>query len=183
MGNSEVGHQNLGAGRVVDQELMRITRAIRDGDMPTISRWLREGSHRLASWETDWSSQTGACQAGLLHGYNGDMPAFRWWEKDRDAPIVTNHPKDAVEIERRHSDGKGLLHADGASRANILSGDATHSMLTMSTASTQTASPVQTTQAARNRRFARIRRPTGTWGTSVTRTPPGRRAGRGCRRS
>ncbi|MGA1266699.1 MAG: 2,3-bisphosphoglycerate-independent phosphoglycerate mutase, partial [Phycisphaerales bacterium] len=31
MGNSEVGHQNLGAGRVVDQELMRITRAIRDG--------------------------------------------------------------------------------------------------------------------------------------------------------
>lgn len=32
MGNSEVGHQNLGAGRVVDQELMRITRAIRSGD-------------------------------------------------------------------------------------------------------------------------------------------------------
>ncbi len=31
MGNSEVGHQNIGAGRVVDQEIMRITRAIRDG--------------------------------------------------------------------------------------------------------------------------------------------------------
>lgn len=31
MGNSEVGHQNIGAGRIVDQELMRITRAIRDG--------------------------------------------------------------------------------------------------------------------------------------------------------
>lgn len=30
-GNSEVGHQNLGAGRIVDQELMRITRTIRDG--------------------------------------------------------------------------------------------------------------------------------------------------------
>lgn len=30
MGNSEVGHQNIGAGRIVDQELMRITRAIRD---------------------------------------------------------------------------------------------------------------------------------------------------------
>ncbi|MEL7060874.1 MAG: 2,3-bisphosphoglycerate-independent phosphoglycerate mutase [Acidobacteriota bacterium] len=29
MGNSEVGHQNLGAGRVVDQESVRITRAIR----------------------------------------------------------------------------------------------------------------------------------------------------------
>jgi len=31
MGNSEVGHQNIGAGRVVDQEQMRITRTIRDG--------------------------------------------------------------------------------------------------------------------------------------------------------
>lgn len=31
MGNSEVGHQNIGAGRIVNQQLMRITRAIRDG--------------------------------------------------------------------------------------------------------------------------------------------------------
>ncbi|MHC4108710.1 MAG: 2,3-bisphosphoglycerate-independent phosphoglycerate mutase, partial [Planctomycetota bacterium] len=31
MGNSEVGHQNIGAGRIVDQESLRITRAIRDG--------------------------------------------------------------------------------------------------------------------------------------------------------
>ena len=61
------------------------------------------------------------------------MPAFRWREKDRVVPIVTNHPKDAAELERRHSDGKGLLHEDGSSRANILSGDAVHSMLTMST--------------------------------------------------
>ena len=30
MGNSEVGHQNIGAGRLVDQEIMRITRRIRD---------------------------------------------------------------------------------------------------------------------------------------------------------
>jgi 2,3-bisphosphoglycerate-independent phosphoglycerate mutase len=32
MGNSEVGHLNLGAGRVVYQELTRITKAIKDGD-------------------------------------------------------------------------------------------------------------------------------------------------------
>ncbi|MCH9646671.1 MAG: 2,3-bisphosphoglycerate-independent phosphoglycerate mutase [Deltaproteobacteria bacterium] len=31
MGNSEVGHQNLGAGRIVDQESVRITRSIREG--------------------------------------------------------------------------------------------------------------------------------------------------------
>ena len=30
MGNSEVGHQNIGAGRIVDQEVMRLGRAVRD---------------------------------------------------------------------------------------------------------------------------------------------------------
>ena len=114
-----------------------LRRAMRDGNAPTMARWQRDGSHRFVRWETDWSSQTGACQAGLLHGNNFDMPAFRWWEKDRGRAIVTNHPRDAAEIEQRHSDGRGLLHADGASRANILSGDATHSMLTMSTVMTR----------------------------------------------
>jgi uncharacterized membrane protein YvlD (DUF360 family) len=111
-----------------------LLRALRDGSAPNLAAWVRSDSHRLRRWETDWSSQTGACQAGLLHGSNDDMPAFRWWEKDTGRAIVTNHPRDAEEIERRHSDGRGLLFDDGASRANILSGDAPHTMLTMSTA-------------------------------------------------
>jgi uncharacterized membrane protein YvlD (DUF360 family) len=110
-----------------------LKRAMRDGNAPALARWMHERGYRLESWETGWSSQTGACQAGLLHGDDSDMPAFRWWEKDAGRAIVTNHPKDAAEIERRRSDGRGLLYADGASRANILSGDAPHSMLTMST--------------------------------------------------
>mgnify|MGYP000300502936 CR=1 FL=1 len=32
MGNSEVGHLNIGAGRIVYQELTRINKAIKDGD-------------------------------------------------------------------------------------------------------------------------------------------------------
>ncbi|WP_297834771.1 2,3-bisphosphoglycerate-independent phosphoglycerate mutase [Pseudomonas sp.] len=39
MGNSEVGHMNLGAGRVVYQDFTRVTKSIRDGDFfknPTI---------------------------------------------------------------------------------------------------------------------------------------------------
>lgn len=110
-----------------------LRRAFANGNAPTLAGWVREGSYALNRWETDWSSQTGACQAGILHGNNHDMPAFRWWEKDRNKAIVTNHPRDAAEIERRQSDGRGLLADGGASRANILSGDATHSMLTMST--------------------------------------------------
>ena len=33
MGNSEVGHTNIGAGRIVYQELTRITKSAQDGDM------------------------------------------------------------------------------------------------------------------------------------------------------
>ena len=32
MGNSEVGHTNIGAGRIVYQDLTRITKSIEDGD-------------------------------------------------------------------------------------------------------------------------------------------------------
>ena len=32
MGNSEVGHLNIGAGRIVYQDLTKITKAIKDGD-------------------------------------------------------------------------------------------------------------------------------------------------------
>jgi uncharacterized membrane protein YvlD (DUF360 family) len=71
-----------------------LARAMRDGNAPVMARWLREGTHRLTRWETDWSSQTGACQAGLLHGDNDDMPAFRWWEKDQGKAIVTNQPRE-----------------------------------------------------------------------------------------
>ena len=35
MGNSEVGHTNIGAGRVVYQELTRITKSVKDGDFFT----------------------------------------------------------------------------------------------------------------------------------------------------
>ncbi len=110
-----------------------LRRALRNGDAPALACWLHGGTHRLVRYETGWSSQTGACQAGLLHGDDHDWPAFRWWEKDRGRAIVTNNPRDAAELERRRSNGRGLLFADGASRANILSGDAPHSMLTMST--------------------------------------------------
>src|SRR3982751_6180068 len=45
MGNSEVGHQNIGAGRIVDQETMRITRRIRDGSFFTNKTLLEAFAH------------------------------------------------------------------------------------------------------------------------------------------
>src|SRR5437762_962478 len=106
--------------------------AMRDGSVPNMARWLEEGSHRLAEWETDLSSQTGASQAGILLGSNDDIPAFRWVEKETATIMVCSAPADCAEIERRHLSGRGLLANGGASRGNLLSGEADHVILTAS---------------------------------------------------
>jgi uncharacterized membrane protein YvlD (DUF360 family) len=111
-----------------------LRRGLRDGNAPALARWLASGSHRLLGWETGWSSQTGASQCGILHGSTYDIPAFRWLEKETGARLVSNHPRSAAEIERRHSNGQGLLHADGAGRGNLYTGDAGQNILTMSVA-------------------------------------------------
>ncbi len=106
--------------------------ALRDGYAPTIARWLSDGSHRMLGWECDLSSQTGASQAGLLLGSNWDMPAFRWHEKESGRTLVSNHPADAAEIERRRSTDQGLLAGAGTSRGNMFSGGAPRCTATMS---------------------------------------------------
>ncbi len=106
--------------------------ALRSGHAPTIERWLSRGSHRILGWECDLSSQTGASQAGLLLGSNWDMPAFRWYEKESGRTMVSNHPRDAAEIERRRCSGEGLLAGAGTSRGNMFSGEAPRCTATMS---------------------------------------------------
>ena len=109
-----------------------LRRALRDGNAPNMARWVEEGTHRLAEWETDLSSQTGASQAGILLGSNEDIPAFRWVEKESAKLVACSGPPDCAEIERRHSTGQGLLANGGASRGNLLSGEADHVILTVS---------------------------------------------------
>jgi uncharacterized membrane protein YvlD (DUF360 family) len=108
-----------------------LQRAMRDGNAPTMARWLADGSHGFLEWETDLSSQTGASQAGILLGSNEDIPAFRWVEKERGVLMTCSAPGDCAEIERRHA-GDGLLRDGGASRGNLLSGEADHVILTVS---------------------------------------------------
>ena len=109
-----------------------LRRAMRDGSAPVMARWMEEDGYRLAGWETDLSSQTGASQAGILLGSNEDIPAFRWVEKETGTMMVCSSPEHCAEIERRHSTGIGLLVDGGASRGNLLSGDAEETILTVS---------------------------------------------------
>jgi uncharacterized membrane protein YvlD (DUF360 family) len=109
-----------------------LRRAIRDGNAPNMARWIAEGNHVLSEWEPDLSSQTGASQAGILLGSNEDIPAFRWVEKETGLLMTCSAPPDCAEIERRHATGIGLLVEGGASRGNLLSGEADHVILTVS---------------------------------------------------
>jgi hypothetical protein len=107
--------------------------AIEKGHMPTLKRWISNSTHTITGWETDLSSQTGASQAGILHGNNNDLPAFRWVEKYNDNKImVSTGLGDAPVLEKRISDGNGLLAANGASRSNLFSGDAEDVIFTYS---------------------------------------------------
>ena len=106
--------------------------AMRDGSAPVMARWIAEHGYRLVEWETDLSSQTGASQAGILLGSNEDIPAFRWVEKESGLMLVCSSPADCAEIERRHATGIGLLVDGGASRGNLLSGEAEEVILTVS---------------------------------------------------
>jgi uncharacterized membrane protein YvlD (DUF360 family) len=109
-----------------------LQRAIRDGNAPHMASWLEAGTHHLVEWEPDLSSQTGASQAGILLGSNEGIPAFRWVEKASGKVMACSSPENCAEIERRLSNGNGLLAGDGASRGNLFSGDAEAMILTVS---------------------------------------------------
>ena len=110
-----------------------LQKALDNGDMPTLSKMIEDGSHRLCRWETDLSSQTSSSQAGILHGNNNNIPAFRWVEKENNNRTISSNGMENSEIiERRVSNGKGLLSDNGASRSNLFSGDAKDYLLTFS---------------------------------------------------
>lgn len=107
--------------------------AMLKGYMPTLSKWVRRETHIVTEWETDLSSQTGASQAGILHGNNQNLTAYRWVEKKHNNKIVTSTGfLDAPMIEKRISNGEGLLVDNGASRCNLFSGDTNNVVFTFS---------------------------------------------------
>ena len=107
--------------------------AVERGDMPTVKEMIDSKEYNLRMWETDLSSQTGASQAGILHGNNEGIVAFRWIEKSNGNQMmqcsgITKVP----ELEQRISDGNGLLVDNGASRSNLFSGDTDNVIFTFS---------------------------------------------------
>jgi 2,3-bisphosphoglycerate-independent phosphoglycerate mutase len=74
MGNSEVGHLNLGAGRIVDQPIMQITRAIRDGAFATNPALVAACRHARATGGA--LHLMGLVSDGGVHSHISQVPAF-----------------------------------------------------------------------------------------------------------
>ena len=106
--------------------------AITAGTAPTLTRWVRSGSHRLHEWTPKLPATTPASQMGILHGVIDGIPAFRWYDRENDRVMVANKPADAAVIEANMSTGKGLLVDNGVSISNLFTGDAPTAVLTMS---------------------------------------------------
>ena len=105
---------------------------VRAGTLPTLARWIRTGSHRMAEWKPKLPATTPASQMGILHGTIEGIPAFRWVDRAEGRVYVANKPADAAAIEAMHSDGRGLLVDDGVSVSNLFTGDAPTAYATMS---------------------------------------------------
>jgi uncharacterized membrane protein YvlD (DUF360 family) len=105
---------------------------IKAGNLPNITKLIRQHDYEFHSWHTQVPSTTPASQAGILFGSNDGIPAFRWYEKETGKLVVANQTAGAYLIEKRLSTGSGLLANGGVSVGNLFSGDAPTNIMVMS---------------------------------------------------
>jgi hypothetical protein len=110
---------------------VELRRAIELGYCPTISRMVREEGYTLRRWFCGLPSATPYCQAGIFHGENEGIPAFRFYDKAERRVVTCNTPSGVQYIRDRIS-APGAL-AGGSSYVNLLDGDAQTVALTVAT--------------------------------------------------
>ena len=122
-----------------------IQKAIDEGWMPNVRYMIEKYGYKLSRVDCGLPSQTSACQSGIMFGDNYDIPAFRWFDKDKNKLMVSSG--DAAEINARYATGKGLMRS-GTSINNMMNGDARNSILTL--ADLRGGSPEEKKQRARD---------------------------------
>ena len=89
MGNSEVGHLNLGAGRIVYQSLTRINKAIQDGTFFQNKAYLKATQHAKTNGST--LHILGLLSDGGVHSHIEHIKAFFTFAKDQGVPQTYYH--------------------------------------------------------------------------------------------
>ena len=113
-----------------------VKKALDDGLLPTLRKMIDDDGYQLARTDCGLPSMTSSCQAGIMFGDNDDIPAYRWYDKEKAKLYVS--AGDAAELNARYAHGQGLMR-HGSSIMNMLNGDAEKSMFTM--ANMRTGSP------------------------------------------
>lgn len=108
-----------------------LRRAIALGYCPTLARLLGEEGFHLRRWFCGLPSATPYCQAGIFHGENAGIPAFRFYDKAARRVITCNAPP-GVQYIRDRIHAPGAL-AGGSSYVNLLDGDADTVAFTVAT--------------------------------------------------
>ena len=101
------------------------------GYTPTLSRLVNEDGFTLRRWFCGLPSATPYCQAGIFHGENDGIPAFRFYDKAARRVVTCNAPE-GVQYIRDRIQSPGAL-ADGSSYVNLLDGDASTVAFTVAT--------------------------------------------------
>src|SRR5919201_853111 len=78
-----------------------LRRALDQGYCPTLARLLREEPFTLRRWFCGLPSATPYCQAGILHGENAGIPAFRFYDKPARRVVTCNAPEGVQYIRDR----------------------------------------------------------------------------------
>ncbi len=89
MGNSEVGHMNLGAGRVVYQDLTRITKAIKDGEFQANPELVKAVDAAVGNGKA--VHLMGLLSPGGVHSHEDHIMAMVQMAADRGAKEVYVH--------------------------------------------------------------------------------------------
>lgn len=108
-----------------------LQRAIARGYCPTIERMLKQGGFDIREWFCGLPSATPYCQAGIFHGENSGIPAFRFYDKPARKIITCNAPH-GVQYIRDRITAPGAL-AEGSSYVNLMDGDAQTVAFTVAT--------------------------------------------------
>ena len=89
MGNSEVGHLTIGAGRVIRQELVRISQAVRDGSLNENPELNALADRLVASGKT--LHLIGLCSDGGVHSHIDHLGGLLLWAAGRGLKQVCVH--------------------------------------------------------------------------------------------
>ncbi len=89
MGNSEVGHLTIGSGRVIRQELVRISQAVRDGSLATTPALNGLADTLLANGNT--LHLIGLCSDGGVHSHLDHLGGLLRWAAERGLRKVCLH--------------------------------------------------------------------------------------------